>query len=96
MHPNESPLHKDVAPSRARPPAAAAAAAAGATNLPLSPREQEVLGLLARGLTYQECASVLGVGRETVKTLVKRALRKLDATCAREAIAIAFRDGSIS
>jgi DNA-binding CsgD family transcriptional regulator len=90
MHLTESALRKDVASSRAR------AASVGPASLPLSPREQEVLGLLARGLSYQECASVLGVGRETVKTLVKRTLRKLDATCTREAIAIAFREGNIT
>lgn len=90
MHPNELALRNDAIAPRARPATSSIASA------PLSPREQEVLALLARGLSYQECANVLGVGRETVKTLVKRTLRKLDASCAREAIAIALRDGTVT
>lgn len=44
---------------------------------PLSGREREVLGLVARGDTNREIASELGISDETVKTLVARSCTKL-------------------
>jgi len=43
----------------------------------LSPREREVLILVAEGATNNEIASVLGIGIETVKTLLRRTFAKL-------------------
>jgi DNA-binding NarL/FixJ family response regulator len=43
----------------------------------LSPREREVLILVAEGATNSEIASLLGIGVETVKTLLRRAFAKL-------------------
>jgi len=43
----------------------------------LSPREREVLTLVAEGATNGEIASVLGIGIETVKTLLRRTFAKL-------------------
>jgi DNA-binding NarL/FixJ family response regulator len=43
----------------------------------LSPREREVLILVAEGATNSEIASVLGIGIETVKTLLRRTFAKL-------------------
>ena len=43
----------------------------------LSPREREVLALVAEGATNGEIASVLGIGIETVKTLLRRTFAKL-------------------
>jgi DNA-binding NarL/FixJ family response regulator len=43
----------------------------------LSPREREVLTLVAGGATNSEIASLLGIGIETVKTLLRRAFAKL-------------------
>ena len=43
----------------------------------LSPRERDVLGLVARGATNREIAGELGVGEETVKTLLARSSAKL-------------------
>src|SRR5581483_5857346 len=43
----------------------------------LTPREREVLLLVAEGATNIEIAARLGIGRETVKTLVYRAFDKL-------------------
>ena len=45
---------------------------------PLSPRETEVLRLVARGLTIAEAAAELGVSENTVKAHVKRTYAKLD------------------
>ena len=43
----------------------------------LSPRERDVLQLVASGLTNPQISSQLGLGVETVKTLLERVFRKL-------------------
>jgi two-component system, NarL family, nitrate/nitrite response regulator NarL len=57
----------------------------------LSPREREVLQLVATGLTNPEISNQLGVGVETVKTLLERAFRKLGVSGRTEATAEAAR-----
>jgi LuxR family transcriptional regulator, maltose regulon positive regulatory protein len=47
---------------------------------PLSPREQEVLALLARGLSNQQIAEHLVINLHTVKCHVKHLLAKLVVT----------------
>jgi non-specific serine/threonine protein kinase len=59
----------------------------------LSPREQEVLRLLAEGKSNPEIAEALFIGRGTVKTHVVNILAKLDAKSRTEAAAIAHRRG---
>lgn len=59
----------------------------------LSPREREALRLVAAGATNPEIASSLGVGRETVKTLLSRAFAKLGANRRAEAVSEAHRQG---
>ncbi len=44
----------------------------------LSPREREVLGLIARGHSNRQIARELGIGEQTVKTHVSSVLTKLD------------------
>ena len=46
---------------------------------PLSAREREVLALVADGKTNREVAAALGVGDESVKTLLERIYKKLGA-----------------
>lgn len=60
---------------------------------PLSTREREALRLVAAGSTNREIAAELGVGAETVKTLLTRAFAKLGAGRRAEAVAAAHRDG---
>ncbi|HEY5855680.1 MAG TPA: LuxR C-terminal-related transcriptional regulator [Aldersonia sp.] len=54
----------------------------------LTRRESEVLQLIARGLSNAEIAEELVVGVETVKSHVKKVLRKLGAANRAEAIAV--------
>ncbi len=50
----------------------------------LSPREQEVMKLIARGYTYREAASALFISDRTVESHVSRVLRKLQLSNRRE------------
>lgn len=62
----------------------------------LSKRENEVIELLSRGLTGEQVAQELVVSSETVKTHVRNAMVKLEATTRVHAIAIAMRAGYIT
>jgi two-component system, NarL family, response regulator LiaR len=55
----------------------------------LTPREWEVLDLLCAGLSVDQIADELVLARDTVRTHVKRLLRKLGAHSQAEAVAIA-------
>jgi DNA-binding CsgD family transcriptional regulator/tetratricopeptide (TPR) repeat protein len=59
--------------------------------LGLTPRESEVLTLVARGLTNREIAAELVISVKTAAVHVTHILRKLDAPNRREAAAIAHR-----
>jgi len=56
----------------------------------LSPRESEVIGLLASGYIYKEIADQLGIGTETVRTYVKNICSKLHVKNRTEAVAKHF------
>ena len=62
----------------------------------LSPREREVLDLLAEGLTGEEAAQRLFLSPETIRTHVRNAMEKLEAKTRAHAIAIALRQGEIA
>jgi DNA-binding NarL/FixJ family response regulator len=59
----------------------------------LSPREREVLRLVAGGQTNIQIAAELGVSSETVKTLLGRTFSKLGARRRAEAVAAATKLG---
>lgn len=59
----------------------------------LTKRETEVLSLLAKGLTYDELAKVLGISLGTVQSHVKSLYRKLEVSSKAEAAAEAVRRG---
>jgi DNA-binding NarL/FixJ family response regulator len=56
-------------------------------DIHLSPREQDVLGCLAKGLTYQQIADQLGISIETVRTYLRRIYEKLHVQSRTEAVA---------
>jgi DNA-binding NarL/FixJ family response regulator len=59
----------------------------------LSPREREVLQLVASGATNRDVADALGVGTETIKTLMARTFAKLGASRRAEAVSEAHKQG---
>jgi DNA-binding NarL/FixJ family response regulator len=61
----------------------------------LSPREREIMHLMAEGYTAQDIATQLGVSVETVRTHVRNVIRKLQARNRVHAIAIALQRGDI-
>lgn len=61
---------------------------------PLSPREREVLALVAEGRSNKAIAAALSVSPNTVKTHVASLLHKLDAENRVQLAAIAVRDGA--
>ena len=62
----------------------------------LSPRELEVLGLVARGSTNREIAEALVLSPLTVKTHVSRILTKLRARDRVQLVVIAYQAGLVS
>lgn len=59
----------------------------------LTPREQEVLGLIARGLRITDAACALGLAEGTVASHIKAIYRKLDISSRAEAALHATRMG---
>ena len=61
----------------------------------LTPREREILQLLADGLSNADVAERLFISQETVKSHVRHILTKLEADTRTQAVAIALREAMI-
>jgi DNA-binding CsgD family transcriptional regulator len=72
---------RDTASSNAKPPRR------------ITPRELEVLALVAEGYSTREIARMLWITEETVRTHVRRLLDRLGARTRAHAVSIAYRDG---
>jgi len=70
--------------------------AAGEATAGLTPREREVLLLIARGRSNKRIALELGVSEKTVKTHVGHVLAKLGVTDRTQAALHAVRSGLLS
>ena len=77
-------LHADYAGSLTATP----------TEDPLTPREREVLHMLAAGMGNKEIATRLGISDHTAKFHVSQILSKFPAASRAEAVSIAMRRGS--
>jgi LuxR family maltose regulon positive regulatory protein len=64
----------------------------GASLSDLTPREQEVLGLIRNGLTNREIAHTLWIAESTAKVHVRNVFRKLGARSRTEAVALSSTD----
>lgn len=73
-----------------------AAAPAADPEDPLTPRELEVLPLLAEGLSNKQIAARLGIAERTAKFHVESILGKLPAATRAEAVAVAARRGLLA
>ena len=61
----------------------------------LSPREREILGLLAEGRTQGQIAGELVISSKTVATHIQHILSKLGVNTRAQAVALAFRRGLV-
>lgn len=62
---------------------------------PLSERETEVLGLIAKGRSNKEIGAMLGVTEGTIKIHVTNILSKLDVAARTEALVVAVQRGIV-
>jgi two-component system response regulator DesR len=74
-----------------------AASAIGPSTAPqLTPRERDVLRLLADGLSNDEIGKQLFIAAETVRGYIRKAMEKLGADTRTEAVALALRQRLIA
>lgn len=80
---------------RRLPPSIANQLANRVARPPISPREQEILNLVAKGLTNKQIGEILFISDKTVRNHVINCLDKLQARDRTEAIAVAIQRGLI-
>ena len=82
-------------PDESSPPPAQTATDGGEDPFGLTPRERQVLALLADGRTNREIGSALYMAEKTASVHVSRILSKLDVRSRTEAAAVAHRVGLV-
>jgi len=80
---------------RTLPPDVEARLAARASNAHLTPREVQVVSLIAQGMRNKEIAAALGISFETAQVHVKNILGKLKVQDRTAAVSVAVRRGII-
>jgi DNA-binding NarL/FixJ family response regulator len=86
-------IHLVMSGRRGIPPEVAAKLAEHTPRVALTPRETEVISLMAAGLTNAQIAERIGRAEGTAKVHVKNILEKLEARDRTEAVTIALRRG---
>jgi DNA-binding NarL/FixJ family response regulator len=81
--------------ARGRPTAPAEEAVVPAPLRRLTPRENEVLQLLAGGLSQRDIAEKLVLSPKTIATHIQKILAKLELHSRAEAVAFAYREGLV-
>ena len=84
-----------VAASHGTPPNGNGNGKSRSEDAGLSPREREILGLLADGRTQGQIATELVISSKTVATHIQHILSKLGVHTRAQAVAIAFRRGLV-
>ena len=101
----ESPLNQELAARllrrlaeerKSEPPAPKQPEPRESLREPLTPRELEVLGLLATGRTNQQIAQTLVISKGTVKVHVERIIRKLNVSDRTQAAVRAIEMGLLT
>jgi DNA-binding NarL/FixJ family response regulator len=94
VHAGGSPMTSDIARKVVQSfHSSGQANAPHAAGSDLSPREREVLDLLARGYLYKEIADTLGLSVATVSTYIRRMYEKLQVRSRGQAVA-RYADGT--
>lgn len=69
--------------------------AAGSTIERLTPREREVVNLIARGYSYRETANRLGIAVKTLESHMGNIFEKLSVASRHELAALAYEEGYV-
>jgi DNA-binding NarL/FixJ family response regulator len=88
-------IRSAAAGKRVIPPSVAGRLAEFTPRVDLTPREEEVLKLAAKGLRNRHIAQVIGRSEETVKVHLKHVMAKLGVEDRTEAVMLALQRGII-